>query len=184
MDTHVKRLSRFIILAFVLISLFLSIFGCNEPRNTTNPPATAAQPDPLTNTVLEADLIVLGTINDKKYDIVKADSGNVTGTFSYTIFTLTVEKMIKGEDSTYNLFYAPSKDGPYIERGSGVLWIKGSAISAVDLDVVIGRVVKIMVTDNVPVALPTSQWPPLPANQVSPNSELDNLSPVDDLFPS
>jgi hypothetical protein len=57
------------------------------------------QKDPLKDPIAEADLIALGTITDKKYEIASVilNTDNITsGKFAYTIFTLSVEKVIKG----------------------------------------------------------------------------------------
>ena len=58
------------------IILILSIFGCKWESTK----------DPLTELVVKADLIVQGTITAQKYE---------TGRYVYTIFTLTVEKVLK-----------------------------------------------------------------------------------------
>jgi hypothetical protein len=77
--------------AFLVLMLFLfiipSLIGC-------------APPDPLTDTVIKADLIVLGTITEKRYDVVTIVSENSTGKLAYTFFTLSVEKVIKGDPDT------------------------------------------------------------------------------------
>ena len=77
--------------AFLGLMLFLSIIptfiGCS--------PA-----DPLTDTVIKADLIVLGTITDNRSEVVMRKwSENTTGKFAYTLFTLSVEKVLKGDPS-------------------------------------------------------------------------------------
>jgi len=84
---------------FLVLMLFFSIIssfiGC-------------APPDPLTDTVIGADLIVLGTITEKRYEVLNVgiDTDNIapgkypyTGKCAYTLFTLSIEKVIKGAPS-------------------------------------------------------------------------------------
>jgi hypothetical protein len=57
-----------------------------------------APTDPLTDTVIRADLIALGTITDNRTEVVMVKtSENTTGKFAYTLFTLSVEKVLKGD---------------------------------------------------------------------------------------
>ena len=92
-----------------LLVLFLSImtFNISGEVQAKGPPdynAEAIQKDTIKDTIANADLIVLGTITDKKYDVVTVGSGNTTGKYAYTIFTLSIEKVIKGEPSTKQVF--------------------------------------------------------------------------------
>jgi hypothetical protein len=185
-----------IILAFIL--LYLS--GCtphgeiastltNSPvpasTTATEPtPSITSIPDPLTETVIKADFIVLGTITDKKYDIVTIESGNTTGKYTYTIFTLAVEKVIKGDPSTTQVFiktlgfetdpsYFLLKDkiltllnhqNDNYYTLAGLQWFESPSIGAhavVKLQDAIGRILQIMRVNNIPIALPSSEWPPL-----------------------
>jgi hypothetical protein len=54
-----------------------------------------APSDTLTETVIKSDLIVLGSITDNRTEVVTVLSEH-PGKFAYTIFTLSVEKVIKG----------------------------------------------------------------------------------------
>jgi hypothetical protein len=169
---------------------------------TTIPyPRGCALRDPLTETVIKADLIVLGTITDNRTEVVTIVSGNTTGKFAYTFFTLSVEKVIKGNPDTKEVLIkvegGPIGGGVYqgptgayfsisdrvlamlhLEEGniytipySGVVWSESPTIGAksiVGLPESIGRIIQIMGENNIPIALPHSEWPPLPVPPVSP----------------
>lgn len=47
--------------------------------------------------MVNADLIVLGTITNQRNEVVNVAEGNWAGKHAYTIFTLSVEKVIKGD---------------------------------------------------------------------------------------
>jgi len=161
-----------------------------SPNMTKPPPHIPYPPDPLTDTVIKADLIVLGTITDKKYDVVTIESGNVTGKFTYTIFTLSVEKVIKGDPNTTQVFIKTiggeevgshflirdriltllnhENDNVYTVLGDGIQWFESPsarANSVVKLQDAVGRILQIMKANNIPIALPPSEWPPLPATE-------------------
>ena len=91
------RIKYCLILALTL----LFILGCSVPDETTGktPSNSYITPDQLTETVIGADLIVLGIITEKRYDVVNVVSGNTTGKFAYTLYTLSVEKVVKGDPS-------------------------------------------------------------------------------------
>ncbi len=103
-------LKKTFILFIILIITLLSASGCYHERRTeevgASPPSSSAvsnETDPLTDVVSHSDLIVLGTITDKRYEVVQVGgkSDNWTpGKYAYTIFTLSVEKVIKGDPST------------------------------------------------------------------------------------
>jgi len=76
---------------------FLALFVCLA---LIMPALNCAPRDPLTETVIKADLIALGTITDNRTDVVTIVSDNSTGKRAYTIFTLSVEKVIKGNPDT------------------------------------------------------------------------------------
>ena len=82
--------------------ILLVILGCSVSNETTGttPSNSGITPDPMTDMVIKADLIVLGTITEKRYDVVTIVSENSTGKFAYTLFTLSVEKVIKGNPDT------------------------------------------------------------------------------------
>jgi hypothetical protein len=156
--------------------------------------------DPLTDPVIKADFIVLGNITDNRTEVVTVVSGNTTGKFAYTFFTLSVEKVIKGDPSIKEVIIRV-KGGPigevyqvptegyfsisdrllallHFEEGnvytlpnSGLLWFESPAIGAkstVGLPESMGRIIQIMLANNIPIALPHSEWPPLPVPPVSP----------------
>lgn len=91
---------------FLVLMLFFpiiaSLIGC-------------APPDPLTETVIKADLIVLGTITDNRTEVVTIVSENSTGKFAYTLYTLSVEKVIKGDPSIKEAIIR--EEGGYIGDG-------------------------------------------------------------------
>jgi hypothetical protein len=155
--------------------------------------------DPLTERVVKADLIVLGSITDKRY-------GKSEGIF--TDFTLTIEKVIKGDDSLKEVLvrcdggiydnrtlhpidlgpnfsisdkiivclkkidvdntYIPFHIKPYpIE--DGVSWIESKTLhTEATIEEVIARLVLIMKANNIPIALPESEIPPLPGTTKKP----------------
>jgi len=131
-----------------------------SPNVTKPPPPIPSPPDPLTDIVVKADLIVLGTITDKKYEIVTVglkskesnlagdnttqeakageldcnniNTNNITpGKFTYTIFTLSIEEMIKGDPTTKQVFIkvigglagspGPEPPGPYFSITDRIL---------------------------------------------------------------
>jgi len=70
------------------------------PPGPPTPPPAHEQPDPLTEAVINADLIVLGTITDQRNEVVNVAEGHWGGKHAYTIFNLSVEKVIKGDPNT------------------------------------------------------------------------------------
>jgi hypothetical protein len=170
---------------------FLALFVCLA---LIMPALSCAPRDPLTDTVIKADLIVLGTITDNRTEVVTIVSGNTTGKFAYTFFTLSVEKVIKGNPDTKevlikveggpigDVYQGPTgayfsisdrilaalhleEDNIYTVPHAGIVWYESPAIGAksiVGLPESIGRIIQIMVANNIPVALPHSEWPPLP----------------------
>lgn len=184
MTARTKNLAGVVISLSLVLSLIAT--ACAKPApaskptdNRTSSPVSN-QPDPLTNTVLQAELIVLGNITDKRYEVITVSQGdNRTGEFTYTIFTLSVGKMIKGDPELKQVFIkvagglAQNPTGPWYfsvadrvlvslhqEDGNiytllspGVLWIRGTTIvSSATLQEVLGRVVQIMMANNVPIA--------------------------------
>jgi hypothetical protein len=148
--------------------------------------------DPLKDNVIKADLILLVTATDQKYEVVQGGQGEYAGTFTYTIYTLSIEKIIKGKVATKEIFLKVSGgpyqggfnfephfnlsdraliclkngiDNIYLPLGSGkpddgVLWIKSLSINSVEkLDDIIGRVIRIMQAYDIPIALPSSEFP-------------------------
>jgi hypothetical protein len=80
-------MSNAFLVLMLLLSIIPSFIGC-------------APTDPLTDTVIKADLIVLGTITDNRSEVVMVKtSENTTGKFAYTLFTLSIEKVLKGDPS-------------------------------------------------------------------------------------
>jgi len=177
-----------VLILMLFFSIISSFIGC-------------APPDPLTETVIKADLIVLGTITDNRTDVVTIVSDNSTGKRAYTLFTLSVEKVIKGNPDTKEVLIKV-KGGPissdvyqvpiegyfsisdrllaalhleannvYTIPSSGLVWCERPTIGARPLESLsdsIGRVIQTMIENNVPIALPRSEWPPLPVGPVSP----------------
>lgn len=194
----------------------------NSPPASSNisiggggPAETIAPSDPqeaFKNAVLNADLIVSGNITSQRYEVVTvappkpvgdnatgalgAYSANVTsGKFVYTIFTLTVEKVIKGGPATKevlikapggytgDIYQGPTgwyfkisdqllvglhreSDNIYTVLHSGVFWLQGSATPRAPLQAALGNVVKSMLEQNIPVALPPDKRPDIPTGPV------------------
>jgi hypothetical protein len=201
-----KRRTISIITSIMFISLF--IIGCNntpaEPGvsgssgNLSPPPPTTT--NHFLNILFQSDLIVLGTITDKKYDLVTIESGNSSGFRPYTIFTLSVEKVIKGETDTDEVFirvpggpigevfqqptegYFPEStrmlvllfhndNGFYTIPHHGITWFESidpKAKSVISLDDSLGNIIALMKNNNIPISLPPSEWPPLPAEPILP----------------
>lgn len=91
----------------ILLLLFTNVIGMIGTGKVAaeEPPvfdAEEIQINQLKDPVAKADLIALGTITDKKYEVVSVglNTDNVPGKFAYTIFTLSVEKVIKGNPDT------------------------------------------------------------------------------------
>ncbi|MBI2832588.1 MAG: hypothetical protein HYX79_10075 [Chloroflexi bacterium] len=133
MDLRVKRLLA--LLLFLLITASMLLAGCGTPQEATptsvptptatiSPSPTSAptpSPTPPTTTtplpsplipqptekelVIKSDLIVAGTITDLRYEVVTIDQGGRTGRQAYTVFTLSVDTVIKG-DPNPNLKYS------------------------------------------------------------------------------
>jgi len=176
MYSRVNRAAKILVLTLSVVSFVVSA-GCKPP-----------QTDYLTDNVLKSDLIVFGTITDEKYDILPVDSVNATYSHIYTIFTLTVEKVIKGNPDTKEVlikvfgnpdnpgpepvthyFHITDKtlvllhlddDGKYSIIYPGIAWLEAGHYTPTEsLESVIGRIIKIMVDNKIPVALPPSEWP-------------------------
>jgi hypothetical protein len=151
------------------------------------------QKDPLKDPVAKADLIALGTITDKKYEVVSVglNTDNVTpGKFAYTLYTLSVEKVLKGDPSikeaiiraeggyiSDRIYQGPTgrhfrvsdhvlvglfkqKDDVYIvwegenpQFADSVFWIQGSAMSIDPLELIMGRICKILRINGIPISL-------------------------------
>jgi hypothetical protein len=172
-----------VLILMLFFSIISSFIGC-APR------------DPLTETVIKADLIVLGTVTDNSTEVVTIVSENSTGKRAYTFFTLSVEKVIKGNPDTKKVLIKV-KGGPLggeeyqeptgayfyiadrilvllnLEEGNvytlpyaSIVWSESPAIGAKSIESLsysIGRIIQIMRENNIPIALPASEWPPLPA---------------------
>jgi hypothetical protein len=80
-------MSKGFLVLMLLLSIIPSFIGC-------------APTDPLTDTVVKADLVALGTITDNRSEVVTAISGTRRGKIAYTLFTLSVEKVMKGDLDT------------------------------------------------------------------------------------
>jgi DNA-binding beta-propeller fold protein YncE len=187
------------LLAFIIIAFILSNAAC-DPKDSSIPitsPLEVTPVDLLTEVVVGADCIVLGTITDKQYE--------TTSNMVYTIFTLSVEKMIKGDPDSKEVFIKleggktdeysviipgalyfsvqdimlvclkKTKENVYTVMPNGMLWGKGTGISSTDLAEVIGRVILIMKDKNIPIALSPEAIPPLPV-RILPNGESIGLN--------
>jgi hypothetical protein len=159
------------------------------------PASTVIPSDPeenFKNAVLNADLIVSGNITSLRYEVIKVESANVTpGKYAYTIFTLTVDKVIKGYPNTNEvliklpggyigeIYQVPimgyfsisdqvlltlhrEADDVFTVTSPSLVWIRGkTAMSEPELSDVIVRVIRIMRANNIQIALPEAEWPPL-----------------------
>jgi hypothetical protein len=173
------------------------------PSSSTIPSSTVTKIDPWTDAVIKTELIVYGTFTNNRYEVTTIiHSDNRTGTFAYTISTLTIEKVIKGDPSIKEVYLkapggiieepgrttiqdspGPSigtkimlglnkKDGFYYPVSSDPFWIETSSepkiMSYQPLNYEIGRIIKIMPDNNIPITLPHSEWPPIPAATTRP----------------
>jgi hypothetical protein len=200
-----------------IILLCLAISGCADYQDTTSSPAISpsiivtspvAKPppssnpeltpkDPLEDDVIKADCIVSGKIVDKSYEGINAP----------TIFTLSVEKMIKGDPSIKEIkieadaghvgspyfqiselvlvclkkgneeIYTVLESSPFlpdgrvsIEGSYAVLWSfpYENPLAFEKRDQMIGRILRIMRLNNIPIALPEKGRPPEPADPETP----------------
>ena len=183
------------------------------------PASTVVPSDPqksFEDAVLNADLIVSGNITGQRYEVVtiappkpaEGIADNTTGRlgvytdnttpgkYVYTIFTLTVEKVIKGDPAVKEvlirvpggyigeIYQVPiggyflisdnvllslhrEADNVFTLPSPGLVWQTGrTIISKPDLSQVIGHVIQVMMANNIPIALPPSEWPPLPVSPV------------------
>jgi hypothetical protein len=197
MKTLIISLLMVLILSFFMSCTLQGQVATSKPTTPiiTNPtPTGTSTPDPLTESVIKADLIVLGTITDKKYETVTIGSGNTTGKYTYTIFTLVVEKVIKGDPTTTQVsiktlgfetdpsyFLLKDKilvllnrqnDNYYTLSKWGLQWFESPSTGAkpiVNLQEAIGHIIQIMKVNNVPITLPTSEWPTLPTDTIHPS---------------
>jgi hypothetical protein len=55
--------------------------------------------------VIDADIIVLGTVTDVDYEEIQVGEGEYAGKQVYTITTLTVEKVLKGDPGTKQVLF-------------------------------------------------------------------------------
>ena len=99
-----KKVSFMVILLLLLVNM-IGLINTGEVYAKAPPVFNTEEinRDPLKSPVAKADLIALDTITDKKYEVVNAGlcADNVTpGKFAYTIFTLSVEKVVKGNLAT------------------------------------------------------------------------------------
>jgi hypothetical protein len=108
----ISQKSIYPILIISIIAIF--IIGCENPEispvasnsqspspSKTNILPTEYLKDPLNDMVVQADCIIYGNITTQRYEVVSVGQGDSTGKSAYTIFGLSVEKVIKG-DSTVN----------------------------------------------------------------------------------
>ena len=200
-----------VIILTIVISLLIA--SCNntptEPGVSESSGNLSPQPLPSTNLFLnilfQSDLIVLGTITDRKNDLVTVESGNSSGFRPYTIFTLSVEKVIKGETNTDEVFirvpggyigeifqvptegYFSESDrmlvllfhndnGFYTIPHRGISWFESPSKGVkldISLDDSLGNIIALMKKNNIPISLPPSEWPPLPAEPVLPPDRLE-----------
>jgi hypothetical protein len=209
---------KIVILPILFLAvLLISVSGCADYQDTTSPPATipsvavtspVAKPppssnpeltpkDPLEDDVIKADCIVSGKIVDKRYE----------GINTPTIFTLSVDKMIKGDPSIREIkikadaghvgspyfqiseiilvclkkgnedIYTVLESSPFlpdgrvsIEGSYAVLWSfpYENPLAFEKRDQMIGRILRIMRLNNIPIALPEKGRPPEPADPETP----------------
>ena len=143
-------------LGLLAICLFLAIgtlISAKDASAITLPPGSVS----LEDVVVKSDLIVVGTITDNRCEVVTVGEGESAGKHVYTIFTLSVEKVIKGDPDTKEVlirveggvigdtglwvedqYYFLVSDGVLLcldEKGNnifglrfgGMLWIEGKA---------------------------------------------------------
>jgi hypothetical protein len=125
----VNSYTKLLVLFYVTVIAIFSISGCDsnkEPVVSTGTPANSTpftsipftltpsptkpfpsdlattSNDPWTNVVVKADLIVSGNITDLKYDVIMDEEGMPTNV--NTIYTLSVDKIIKGDPNIKEVF--------------------------------------------------------------------------------
>jgi hypothetical protein len=208
-----SRFNSCVIIILAVATLLVLFSSCGNPATSstisTSTPASTTTSSTSTSSpikvigldpILVSDMIILGTVTDLKYDIVDVVEGEHSGKSIHTIFTVSIEKVIKGDSATKELFIrgeggmtAEVAEIPnpnylisdkvlvclgrennefYTLLTDGLIWIYSSKygmdISPLTLSDSIGLVIKIMQANNLPIALPQSEWPPLPASTTLP----------------
>ncbi|MBI2831799.1 MAG: hypothetical protein HYX79_06045 [Chloroflexi bacterium] len=76
------------------------------PTSATIPilPTPTISPELLNYLVIDSDLIAAGTITNLRYEVVTRGQGDRAGKYAYTVFTLSVDKVIKGNPATKEVF--------------------------------------------------------------------------------
>lgn len=217
-----------IVIMLLAMSAAMSLTGCNDYAASSDTPSaklvveqtkkptetpTDAWTERFTESITSADLIVYGTITDYRYEVEEIGSGENAGKSAYTIFTLTVEKTIKGatEDKevlikveggeikgakikdaktggyrTGDVYQVPLghyfemneqlliclkqvKGQPYTVLHRGVIWQETEIYRSgakpreyVTFQESLGRTIKTMRLNNIPIALPENERPPEP----------------------
>lgn len=93
--------------AFFIITLSLLLPACT--RKTTTP-------DPLEYITLNSDCIIVGTITDQEYEILTTFDGTRTHRIPNTIFTVSIEKVIKGDVKGSKVLFRV-EGGPIDDKG-------------------------------------------------------------------
>jgi hypothetical protein len=211
MTKNIKGVAVFYFIQVLLLTLvILTLSGCTTTKPTTSnktdtsilpiPTTTTLSPtpptkvDPWTDIVIKVELIVTGNITNQKYEVITVESGNNTGKRAYTIYTLSVEKVIKGYSDTKEVslclaggliddkvfqsypvpnFYLADKILVCLSKKSNnmydvlaVLWLETSVIPitpVINLRDTIGRILKIMLDNHLPITLPENERPPIPS---------------------
>ena len=225
MRTRMNRLIILIVLTCLALALLLPACGQPPPEPassetlTVTPtttlvptPAPTATPtvsetevnreDAFTDIVVKSDLIVYGSITGNRYETVAVGEGETAGWVAFTISSLSVEKVIKGEpDITEVLIrteggliespegnviqgslgpsigdkslqgYHREDDNVYTLIHNGLFWVETikepKITTTIPLRDMIGRIIVVMQANDIPIALPPSEWPPLPREPVT-----------------
>jgi hypothetical protein len=130
--TKIAKISSILI----LLAATLGTASCNNSVIISHAPASSTyenESDPLTDIVIKADIIALGTITDNRTEIVTTVSENYTSKFAYTLYTFSIDKVIKGDPSIKEAIIR--EEGGYIgdgiyqgSQGSWNFWISDYAI--------------------------------------------------------
>jgi hypothetical protein len=212
--SSLKFLNYYIIIIFIISVLFS---GCTIDQSTQNlssaPSSTnsdnnsiypttspTSSTESLADKVVQADLIVLGTITDLS-DEYPGHKDNATGFYNY--FTLSIEKTIKGDTKLKSIYircYGKMRGTQTVaiingypdfaladhvisclkrieadiyeplitqRHDEGFIWIEGKTLrTEATSDEVIARVILIMKANNIPIALPQNEIPPLPTTAI------------------
>jgi len=200
--------ARLLMVAVVSSILLLSVAGCaaqgpeaagQAARSggggaSPTSPSSQASPNPglRARILAQADLIVLGVIVQRRTEVGGSGTGEAGGRFVYAIYTLSIDKVVKGAPAEKSILiraegggFIPGTDvyqlpsGKHFDVGDRTLvcllkqdnyyvvlaeeWGEGKGWSMTPgLRDVLGGLIRTMLDNGISVALPKEEWPPLP----------------------